>query len=188
MENRFPFLGGTCYQAGVPFQTFLSINKHRYLYTLVYLCTNVNTCAVNYKLALAMHLCKDEIMCCCSCWPSHPGKGVQGGEQKRGTLCSGRTWQNRSSDSWIFSGADFFWAHFLYLLISRKALKPSWWLFLVTSRNLLEEYALDSMYSPFTKITAKLTSPSPHLSEAVSQNSLRCCLLGDSPHFAPNKT
>ena len=67
MENRFPFLRGTCYQAGVSFQTFLSINKHRYLYMLVYLGTNVNTCAVNYNLALAMHFCKDEIMCYCSC-------------------------------------------------------------------------------------------------------------------------
>ena len=25
---------------------------------------------VNYKLALAIHLCKNEIMCCCSCWHS----------------------------------------------------------------------------------------------------------------------
>ena len=29
---------------------------------------------------------------------------------------------------------------------------------------------------------------SPDLSEAVSQNYLRCCLLGCSPHSAPNKT
>ena len=36
-----------------------------------------------------------------------PLKGFQGGEQKRDTLCSGKNWQDRSSDSWILSGADF---------------------------------------------------------------------------------
>ena len=50
------------------------------------------------------------------------------------------------------------WAQFLYLLISRKVLNPSWWrLFIVTSRklhethrNLLEKYVLVCIYSPFT--------------------------------------
>ena len=54
-----------------------------------------------------------------------------------------------------------------------------------TSRNLLEEYVLDCMYSPFTKITYILTSP-PCLFGSVSQSYLRCFLLGCSPHFAPD--
>ena len=88
------------------------------------------------------------------------------------------------------------WAQFLYLLISRKVLNPSWWrLFIVTSRklhetnrNLLEKYVLVCIYSPFTIITHILTFLLPCLFGAVSQSYLRCCLLGCSPHFAPNKT
>ena len=37
----------------------------------------------------------------------HPLKGVQGGGQEQGTLCSGKNWQNRASDSFMFSGEDF---------------------------------------------------------------------------------
>ena len=44
-------------------------------------------------------------------------------------------WQNRSSDR--YSQELILWARFLYLLLSRKALKPFWWwLFLMTGRNL----------------------------------------------------
>ena len=67
----------------------------------------------------------------------------------------------------------------LFLMTSKK--------FHETSRNLLEKYVLDCMYSPFTKITYVLTFP-PCLFRAVSQSYLRCCLLGRSPHFAPHKT
>ena len=35
----------------------------------------------------------------CNCWPSTPLKGVQGENQEWGTLCSGKNWQNRPSDS-----------------------------------------------------------------------------------------
>ena len=56
-----------------------------------------------------------------------------------------------------------------------------------TSRNLLETYVFDRMYSPFTKIAYILTFP-PYLCGAVSQNYLSFCLPGFSPHFAPNKT
>ena len=64
------------------------------------------------------------------------------------------------------SGADVM-SPILYLLISRKALKPSWWqLFLKTSRSFmrLEEifykiYVLDCMCSPYTKITYILSCP-----------------------------
>ena len=64
-----------------------------------------------------------------------PLKGVQGGKQKWGTLCFGKNWQNKSSDSYFQE--LILWAQFLYLLISRKALKSSWWcLFLMTSSNL----------------------------------------------------
>ena len=35
----------------------------------------------------------------CNCWLSTPLKGVQGENQEWGTLCSGKNWQNRPSDS-----------------------------------------------------------------------------------------
>ena len=31
----------------------------------------------------------------------HPLKGVQGGDQEGGTLCSGKNWQNRSSERYL---------------------------------------------------------------------------------------
>ena len=83
---------------------------------------------VNYKLALViLPLGWLNHKCCCSYWPSAPPEGVQGREQKWGNSVfgagGGAGWQNRSSDSQIFSGADI-WAQLLYLFISRKALKP----------------------------------------------------------------
>lgn len=59
----------------------------------------------NSKLSLAICFYKDEVTSHCSCWPSTP-PGVQGGDQEWGSLCSGKTWKNRSSDCSIFSG-DF---------------------------------------------------------------------------------
>ena len=52
----------------------------------------------------------------------HPLNWVQGRDQEWGTLCSGKNCQNRSS-------RRKFWAQFLHLLISRKAVTP----FMVTS-------------------------------------------------------
>ena len=37
----------------------------------------------------------------------HPLKEVQDGEQKLGTLCSGKYWKDRSSDGYIISGANY---------------------------------------------------------------------------------
>ena len=54
----------------------------------------------------------------------HPLKGAQGGEQKWGTLCSGKNWRNSSSDRYFQE--PILWDQFL---ISRKALKS----FVVTS-------------------------------------------------------
>ena len=57
----------------------------------------------------------------------HPLKGVQGGEQKWGTLCFEKNLQHRSSDRHFQE--LFLLAQFLYLLTSRKAPIP----FMVTS-------------------------------------------------------
>ena len=46
------------------------------------------------------------IKLCAAADLQHPLVGVQGGEQKRGILCSGKSGQDRSSDSYIFSEAD----------------------------------------------------------------------------------
>ena len=51
----------------------------------------------------------------------HLLKGVQGGEQKWGALWSGKNWQDRSSDR-CFQEL-IVWVQFLFLFISRKALK-----------------------------------------------------------------
>ena len=57
----------------------------------------------------------------------HTLKGVQGGDQERGTLIW-ENWQNRPSDSERFSRESFFFFFnepgFLHLPILRKALKP----------------------------------------------------------------
>ena len=52
----------------------------------------------------------------------HPLKEVQDGEQKLGTLCSGKYWKDRSSDGYIISGANYI-ARFFNHLITRKVLK-----------------------------------------------------------------
>ena len=80
------------------------------------------------------------------------------------------------------------WAQFLYLPISRKALK----FFMVITVPCDQQ-------KPSGKICAWLhvsplhqnhiyTDLPPCLSGAVSQGYLRCCLPGCSLHFAPNKT
>ena len=95
----------------------------------------------------------------------HPLKGGQGGEQKWGTLCSGKNCRTRLQIVKYFLEL-ILWAQFLHLLISRKALKSfmvtfcSSWL-AVTFTRLAEafckKYVLDWRYSPFTKITCLLT-------------------------------
>ena len=74
----------------------------------------------------------------------HPLKGVLGGEQKWGTLCSGWWWWATSGNyllsKTIFLGVEFYEHKFLYLLISRKALKSLWrHLLLMTRINLLQK-------------------------------------------------
>ena len=52
-----------------------------------------------------------------------------------------------------------------------------------------KKYVPDCMYSPFTKVTSALISPtSRHLFGAVSKTYLRWCLPGYSPQPVPNKT
>ena len=108
-----------------------------------------------------------------------PLKGVQGGELKWDIQCSGKNWQNKSSDTYFQD--LILWAQFLYLFICRKALNSSWLcLYLMTSMCVFE-----CMNSPFIKITYIQTFPLPPWSGF--SNYLRCCLLGYSLHFAPIK-
>ena len=57
-----------------------------------------------------------------------PLKEVQGEDKKQGTLCSGKNQntnkqtKNRTSDSQMFSGKDFYESKFLHLLIPRETL------------------------------------------------------------------
>ena len=94
-----------------------------------------------------------------------------------------KNWQDKPSDSWIFSGADFK-SPVLYLLLSRKPLKTfmmtncSLWLAKLhkTSRNLLEKYVLDCMQFLYTKITYILTFPPTPASLGQFLGYLKCCL------------
>ena len=70
---------------------------------LVYLFTNVNTCTVNYKLALANHQGLNHVLLQLLTFNTL-GKEFRVESRTE----AGNTWQNKSSDSWIFSGADFF--------------------------------------------------------------------------------
>ena len=75
------------------------------------------------------------------------------------------------------------WAQFLHLLISRK--EPSWWSLLLSfpAATFCKNVCLVGMY---TEIPNTLTSPC--LFGELFPIYLKCCLLGRSPHFAPNKT
>ena len=57
-------------------------------------------------------------------YPQHSQKGVQGGDQEWGTLCSGKKMTGQAFRQ-IFSGKDFYEPKFLNLPISRKTLKSS---------------------------------------------------------------
>ena len=92
----------------------------------------------------------------------HPMKGAQGGDQKWGTMCFGKNWQNRSSDRHVqetILGPQFL------CIIPKSALKscmvktaP------VTSRNFLQNL-FGCLYPTFTKITYILSFPSTSLEQ-----------------------
>ena len=95
-----------------------------------------------------------------SCATAHEQnlKEVQGGERKWGTLCSGKNWPNRSLDRHFQE--LILWAQFLYLLISRKALKS----FIVTTVPCDQQKPSAKIRAwlhvlPVTKITHILTFP-----------------------------
>ena len=120
-------------------------------------------------------------------------KGVQGGEQKWGTLCSGKIGKT-GLQTFRYSQELILWAQFLHLFISRKVLKSFMvTLFLVISEvfiRLAENWknmGLIARILPSPKITYILTFP-PCLFGAVSHSYLRCCLPSCNPHFGPNKT
>ena len=70
-----------------------------------------------------------------------------------------------------------------------SAQRLSFWhhLLLVTSSQSLQKCVLDCTYPPSLKSYIALTFPLFHFG-TVFQSYLKCCLLGCSPHFAPNKT
>ena len=87
----------------------------------------------------------------------HLMKRVQDEEQKWGTLCSGQNWQDRSSDSLIFSGADFI-SPTLVSSYLEKHWNPSQWICsLWLAVPFCKKYVLDHIHSSFTKITYILT-------------------------------
>ena len=154
-------------------------------------------------MPLAFYHYKDWLPCCCSCWPSALRQKESRVESKSEALCSwsggGGNWQDRTSDSLIFSGADF---------MSPVLISPHIW----KSTKILHG---DDCSSWLTEIFMKLVEtfwknmysivcipPSPksyiltfrdYIFGAISQGQSlpvprKCCLPGFSPHFAPNKT
>ena len=109
-------------------------------------------------------------MCCCTCGFSALPERSSG---KRAEMRCSAQWETGKTGLQVVRCFQklLLWAQFLYLLISREALKsftvgrtlwcPSlWWqLFLVTSRKFRQKYVLDCMYSLSTKIIYILTFP-----------------------------
>ena len=153
---------------------------------------------VSYKLTLAMGICHlplliprlNQVLLQLLTF-QHPLKGVQGGEQKWGTLCSRKIWQGRSSNRYFQQ--PILWAQFLCFLISRKTPKSWWQLFLVISKSFMR--LVETFWENMCLIAHTLPSQNHIyidlplcLLGTDTQSYLRCCLLGCSPHFAPNKT
>ena len=61
-------------------------------------------------------------LCCCICWPSTPPAGNSGYRVRHPVLQ--RNWWNRSLERYF--GELILGSQSLYLLVSRKALNPSW--------------------------------------------------------------
>ena len=127
---------------------------------------------------------RDWIPCCYSCWPSTVPEGVQG--PVRSSVLQGICW-DRSLDSWMLFGTDFM----IPVLVS-----PHIWR---STKSLHSDIRSSWVTRTFCKMSASwhwtLPSPKPCILTfphccfgAVSQGYLRCCLLGYSLHFAPNKT
>ena len=132
-------------------------------------------------------------MSCYSCWPSTPLKGVQLEIRNEAFCAQGKTGRIGLQVVRYFQEL-ILWAQFLYLLTSRKALKSCMTTTVPVDRKSstrLEETFWENMCSiaciplhqnhPYTNLPSWVFG-------AVSQSCLRCCLLGCSPHFAPNKT
>ena len=114
----------------------------------------------------------------------YPLKRVQGGEQERSTLCSGKTGRTGLQKVRYFQKPNL-WAHFSHLFLSRKALKSS----MVTSAPHDQPWACwwPSPVLPPSPPQSHTHLPASHLFGAVSQSYLRCCLPDYSHHFAPDK-
>ena len=119
----------------------------------------------------------------------HPLKGVQGGEQKRATLCSGKSWQDRSSDSQIFWGANFLSP----ILISPHTQESTKILYddsvpcdQQKPAKKKKKMCLIACIPPSPK--SHIYWPSPLSLWSVSRSYLKCCLPGYCPHFAPSET
>ena len=113
-------------------------------------------------------------------------KGVQGGEQKWGTLCSGKLAKQVRYFQELILGAQFM--H----LISRKALNSITVMStphdFITFMRLAETFC-KKIYAWLHVLPLhwnEIYWPSPYLLGAVSQCYLKCCLPGYSPHFVPS--
>ena len=129
-------------------------------------------------------------MCFCSCWFSNPPKKKEFGVESRNeVLCAlGKTSRIGLQIVRYFQEL-ILWAQFLYLLISEKQQNPSWWyLLLVTSRNLLQKKICVWLNILPLHQNHIYTDLPLYVFEPVSQSYRKCCLLGHSPHFTPNKT
>ena len=114
----------------------------------------------------------------------HSMRGVQGEEQKWGTLCSGRNCQNSSTKTFFFQ-------------------EPILWVQFLVQKNTKILHGVDCSLWPAESFCKKLCSwlhvfplHQNHIYTdlltchfgAVSKSYLWCCLPGCSPHFAPDKT
>ena len=99
----------------------------------------------------------------------HPLKSVQGGDQERDTLCSGKDWQNRSSDRCVQDNIS--WAQFLYCLT-----------FKILHGDICSLWLAVTFCENVCLIACAVLSPKSHVywpdSGAISQTNLKRCLQG----------
>ena len=127
-------------------------------------------------------------MNCCNCWPTPPPETSSQWRCDE-VLCALEKTERTGLQIDIFR--RFYELDFCIFSYLEMHWNPSWWSLLLLTRSNLHETSRNlwkiraCIYSPLTKITCILAFPPP---PPLSQNHLKCCLLGYSLYFAPDKT
>ena len=90
----------------------------------------------------------------------HTLKRIQGTDQERDTLCSGKNWQKRPSESWTLSGEDFMSPDsYIFSHLEKHWNHWEWHPLFVTSSKPLPKYEPDCMYPTSLNHTTSPLTP-----------------------------